>query len=66
MTPLQKQTDKLVKTSAGIAGVLFTLVGVVTYFNIPDHPIGDREAVKDAVAVLWYEIAKLIKRLHMR
>lgn len=41
-TPLQKQTGKLVKTCAGIAGVLFALVGVVTYFNIPDHPIGDR------------------------
>jgi Ca2+-transporting ATPase len=41
-TPLQKQTGRLVKTCAGIAGVLFALVGVVTYFNIPDHPIGDR------------------------
>ena len=41
-TPLQKQTGKLVKTCAGIAGVLFALVGVVTYINIPDHSIGDR------------------------
>ncbi|HOJ12244.1 MAG TPA: cation-translocating P-type ATPase [Clostridiales bacterium] len=41
-TPLQKQTGKLVKTCAGIAGVLFVLVGVVTYFNIPDHALGDR------------------------
>lgn len=41
-TPLQKQTGKLVKTCAGIAGVLFALVGVVTYFNIPDHALGDR------------------------
>ena len=41
-TPLQKQTGRLVKTSAGIAGVLFALVGVVTFFNIPDHAIGDR------------------------
>lgn len=41
-TPLQKQTGKLVKTCAGIAGVLFALVGVVTYFNIPDHAFGDR------------------------
>ena len=41
-TPLQKQTSKLVKTCAGIAGVLFVLVGVVTYFNIPDHALGDR------------------------
>lgn len=41
-TPLQKQTGRLVKTCAGIAGVLFVLVGVVTYFNIPDHAFGDR------------------------
>lgn len=41
-TPLQKQTGKLVKLCAGIAAVLFTLVGVVTYFNIPDHILGDR------------------------
>lgn len=42
LTPLQKQTGNLVKTCAGIAGVLFALVGVVTYFNIPDHALGDR------------------------
>lgn len=41
-TPLQKQTSSLVKTCAGIAGVLFALVGAVTYFNIPDHILGDR------------------------
>lgn len=41
-TPLQKQTDKLVKTCAIIAGVLFVLVGVFTWFNIPDHGLGDR------------------------
>ncbi len=41
-TPLQKQTDSLVKVCAGIAAVLFALVGVVTYFNIPDHSFGDR------------------------
>lgn len=41
-TPLQKQTGKLVKTCAGIAGILFALVGVVTYINIPDHAFGDR------------------------
>jgi Ca2+-transporting ATPase len=41
-TPLQKQTGRLVKTCAGIAGVLFALVGVVTYFNIPDHTVGAR------------------------
>lgn len=36
-TPLQKQTGKLVKTCALIAGVLFVLVGVFTWLNIPDH-----------------------------
>ncbi len=41
-TPLQKQTGKLVKLCAGIAAVLFALVGVFTYFNIPDHATGDR------------------------
>jgi Ca2+-transporting ATPase len=41
-TPLQKQTGRLVKVCAGIAAVLFALVGVVTYFNIPDHSFGDR------------------------
>ncbi|MDD2286435.1 MAG: cation-translocating P-type ATPase [Paludibacter sp.] len=41
-TPLQKQTGSLVKVCAGIAAVLFALVGVVTYFNIPDHSFGDR------------------------
>lgn len=41
-TPLQKQTGKLVKTCAVIAGALFALVGVITYFNIPDHPPGER------------------------
>ncbi len=41
-TPLQKQTGKLVKLCAGIAAVLFALVGVFTYFNIPDHSTGAR------------------------
>ena len=41
-TPLQKQTSSLVKLCAGIAAVLFVLVGVVTWFNIPDHAFGDR------------------------
>lgn len=41
-TPLQKQTRKLVKLCAGIAAVLFVIVGVVTYFNIPDHSPSDR------------------------
>ena len=41
-TPLEKQTGKLVKLCAGIAAVLFVFVGVVTYFNIPDHLFRDR------------------------
>ena len=41
-TPLQKQTGALVKLCAGIAAVLFALVGVFTYFNIPDHSTGAR------------------------
>ncbi|MEG1437239.1 MAG: cation-translocating P-type ATPase [Oscillospiraceae bacterium] len=41
-TPLQKQTGSLVKTCAGIAAVLFVLVGVFTYFNITDHAFSDR------------------------
>lgn len=41
-TPLQLQTGKLVKLCAIIAAVLFTVVGIVTYFNIPDHTFGDR------------------------
>ncbi|MEG0308954.1 MAG: cation-translocating P-type ATPase [Clostridium sp.] len=42
LTPLQIQTGKLVKLCAGIAAVLFIFVGVVTYFNIPDHSFVDR------------------------
>lgn len=41
-TPLQKQTGSLVKICAGIAAVLFALVGVFTYINIPDHAFGER------------------------
>jgi Ca2+-transporting ATPase len=41
-TPLQKQTGKLVKLCAIIAAVLFIVVGIVTYFNIPDHVFVDR------------------------
>ena len=41
-TPLQLQTGKLVQMCAGIAAVLFSLVGVVTYINIPDHLFGAR------------------------
>ncbi|MEQ8197131.1 MAG: HAD-IC family P-type ATPase, partial [Clostridiaceae bacterium] len=41
-TPLQRQTGKLVKLSGAIAAALFILVGVVTFFNIPDHDIKSR------------------------
>lgn len=41
-SPLQKQTGKLVKFSAGIAAVLFALVCCVTWLNIPDHLFKDR------------------------
>ena len=41
-TPLQKQTGSLVKLCAGIAAVLFAAVGFITWFNIPDHSMGDR------------------------
>lgn len=41
-TPLQKQTGRLVKLSGMIAAVLFVLVGVVTFFNIPDHFLKSR------------------------
>ncbi len=42
ITPLQKQTGKLIKTCAVIAGALFLLVGIITWFNIPDHAFIDR------------------------
>lgn len=41
-TPLEKQTSSIVKTCAIIAGILFVLVSVITYFNIPDHKFSDR------------------------
>ena len=41
-TPLQKQTASLVKLCAALAAVLFVLVGVFTYLNIPDHMLKDR------------------------
>lgn len=41
-TPLQKQTGKLVKVCAGIAGVLFALVSGITYLNLQDVVFEDR------------------------
>lgn len=46
-TPLQKQTGKLVKLSAGIAAVLFALVGCVTWLNLPDHLFKDRLILRE-------------------
>ncbi|MDR0373973.1 MAG: cation-translocating P-type ATPase [Nitrososphaerota archaeon] len=40
--PLQKQTGNLVKLCVGIAAVLFALVSVVTWLNIPNTPFQDR------------------------
>ena len=41
-TPLERQTGSLVKLCAGIAAVLFALVGVFTYISIPDGTAGGR------------------------
>lgn len=41
-TPLQKQTDKLVTVCAIIAFILFVLVGVFTYLDLPDYSLKDR------------------------
>lgn len=41
-TPLQKQTNSLVRLCACIAGVLIVLVGLTTYLNISDHAFKDR------------------------
>ena len=41
-TPLQKQIGKLVKVCAIIAGVLFILVGIFTWFSLSDLEFADR------------------------
>lgn len=41
-TLLQKQTGKLVKVCAGIAGILFALVSGITYLNLQDVVFEDR------------------------
>lgn len=41
-TPMEKQTKKLVKVCAVIAAVLFLLVCIITYFNLPDHQLKER------------------------
>src|SRR5574344_1685039 len=41
-TPLQKETDSLVKTCAVIAFILFILVALITFLNLTDHAIKDR------------------------
>ena len=52
-SPLQRQTGSLVKLCAGIAAVLFALVGAVTYINLPDHVIGERviESVLSGITI---------------
>lgn len=41
-TPLQKQTGSIVKICGVIAAVLFIMVGILTYLNIPEHALGER------------------------
>ncbi|MEG0238112.1 MAG: cation-translocating P-type ATPase [Clostridium sp.] len=41
-TPLQRQTGKLVKVCAGIAGVFFALVSSITYLNLDTLILKDR------------------------
>ncbi len=41
-TPLQKQTNRLVKICAFIAGILFLLVVIITFFNIAAPSLADR------------------------
>ncbi|MEA5072951.1 MAG: cation-translocating P-type ATPase, partial [Eubacterium aggregans] len=41
-TPLQKQTGRLVKLCAGIAGVLFALVGILNFINLAELPLHSR------------------------
>lgn len=41
-TPLQKQSGGIVKICAGVAVVLFALVGVFTYINLPDLAFRNR------------------------
>lgn len=41
-TPLQRQTEKMVKSFGTFAMILFVLVGIATYLNLPDHVFKDR------------------------
>jgi Ca2+-transporting ATPase len=41
-TPLQKQTNQLIRACSILAGVLFILVGIFTWLDIPDHNFKDR------------------------
>lgn len=53
VTPLQKQTGKLVLTCAILAGILFVLVGMFSFFNIADHELSDRiiESILSGITV---------------
>ncbi|MBS7020311.1 MAG: cation-translocating P-type ATPase [Firmicutes bacterium] len=41
-TPLQKQTDRIVKVCAWIAFLLFLLVTMITFFRLTDNPLKTR------------------------
>ena len=41
-TPLQKQTNQLIRSCSVLAGVLFVLVGIFTWLDLPDHAFKDR------------------------
>ncbi|RJE49286.1 MULTISPECIES: cation-translocating P-type ATPase [unclassified Dehalobacter] len=57
-TPLEKQTGKLVKLCAAIAAVLFALVGVVTYFNLPDH-VGSERVIESILSGITLAMAMI-------
>lgn len=57
-TPLQKQINKIVKVCAIIAGVLFLLVVIVTYFNLLYLPLKDR-IIKSILSALSLAMAMI-------
>ena len=57
-TPLQRQTGRLVKLCAAIAAVLFLLVAMVTYLNIPDHE-PDARLVESVLAGITLAMAMI-------
>ncbi len=57
-TPLQKQTNRLVKISAVIAGALFLLVNAVTYFNLNGISFGEK-AVQSVLSGITLAMAMI-------